>query len=89
MKYCEKRRKCWLPAFSPFPTKFSKASSTGFSKIIVMCKKTKKTDTTKYTKLTCLGDADVSGNCFQTLSGNSCAVCCLQGCSSFESSPIS
>ena len=24
-KYCEKRRKCWLPAFSPFPTMFSKS----------------------------------------------------------------
>ena len=23
-KHCEKRRKCWLPAFSPFPTMFSK-----------------------------------------------------------------
>ena len=22
-KQCEKRRKCWLPAFSPFPTMFS------------------------------------------------------------------
>ena len=22
-KYCGKRRKCWLPAFSPFPTMFS------------------------------------------------------------------
>ena len=22
-KHCEKRRKCWLPAFSPFPTMFS------------------------------------------------------------------
>ena len=24
-KRCGKRRKCWLPAFSPFPTVFSKA----------------------------------------------------------------
>ena len=24
-KICEKRRKCWLPAFSPFPTMFSKS----------------------------------------------------------------
>ena len=24
-KHCAKRRKCWLPAFSPFPTLFSKA----------------------------------------------------------------
>ena len=23
-KHCGKRRKCWLPAFSPFPTNFSK-----------------------------------------------------------------
>ena len=23
-KHCGKRRKCWLPAFSPFPTLFSK-----------------------------------------------------------------
>ena len=23
-KQCGKRRKCWLPAFSPFPTMFSK-----------------------------------------------------------------
>ena len=27
-KHCGKRRKCWFPAFSPFPTMFSKASST-------------------------------------------------------------
>ena len=27
-KYCVKRRKCWLPAFSPFPSIFS----IGFSK---------------------------------------------------------
>ena len=26
-KHCEKRRKCWLPAFSPFPAMFSKAFS--------------------------------------------------------------
>ena len=24
-KHCGKRRKCWLPAFSPFPNMFSKA----------------------------------------------------------------
>ena len=24
-KHCMKRRKCWLPAFSPFPTIFSTA----------------------------------------------------------------
>ena len=24
IKHCGKRRKCWLPAFSPFPTMFSK-----------------------------------------------------------------
>ena len=23
-KHCGKRRKCWLPAFSPFPTMYSK-----------------------------------------------------------------
>ena len=23
-KHCGKKRKCWLPAFSPFPTMFSK-----------------------------------------------------------------
>ena len=27
-KHCEKRGKCWLPAFSPFLTMFSKASFT-------------------------------------------------------------
>ena len=26
-KHCGKRRKCWLPAFSPFPTMFSKVVS--------------------------------------------------------------
>ena len=26
-KYCGKRRKSWLPAFSPFPTMFSKGFS--------------------------------------------------------------
>ena len=25
IKHCGKRRKCWLPAFSPFPTMFSKS----------------------------------------------------------------
>ena len=24
-KYCWKKRKCWLPSFSPFPTMFSKS----------------------------------------------------------------
>ena len=23
-KHCRKKKKCWLPAFSPFPTMFSK-----------------------------------------------------------------
>ena len=32
-KHCEKRRKCWSPAFSPFPTMFSKA----FSFRVVKC----------------------------------------------------
>ena len=28
-KHCGKRRKCWLPAFSPFPTMFLKAVFLG------------------------------------------------------------
>ena len=28
-KHCGKRRKCWLPAFSPFPQCFQKASLSG------------------------------------------------------------
>ena len=28
-KHCGKRRKCWKPAFSPFPTIFSKDFSVG------------------------------------------------------------
>ena len=31
-KHCGKRRKCWLPAFSPFPTMFSKAFFFGVVK---------------------------------------------------------
>ena len=31
-KHCGKRRKCWLPAFSPFPTMFSRAFSFGVVK---------------------------------------------------------
>ena len=31
-KHCEKRRKCWLPAFSPFPTMFSKGFFLGVDK---------------------------------------------------------
>ena len=31
-KHCGKRRKCWLPAFSTFPTIFSKAFSLGVVK---------------------------------------------------------
>ena len=30
-KHCGKRRKCWLPAFSPFPTMFSKGF---FSRVV-------------------------------------------------------
>ena len=33
-KHCGKRRKCWLPAFSPFPTMFSK----GFFLRVVKCR---------------------------------------------------
>ena len=33
-KYCGKRRKCWLPAFSPFTAKFLK----GFFLKIVTCR---------------------------------------------------
>ena len=29
LKYCGKRRRCCLPAFSPFPTMFSKSSVSG------------------------------------------------------------
>ena len=29
-KHCGKRRKCWLPAFSPFPTMFSTLHNTNF-----------------------------------------------------------
>ena len=29
-KHCRIKRKCWLPAFSPFPTIFSEAVSVGF-----------------------------------------------------------
>ena len=32
-KHCGKRRKCWLPAFSPFLTIFLKASFTGSYKV--------------------------------------------------------
>ena len=31
-EHCGKRRKCWLPAFSPFPTMFSKGFSIGVVK---------------------------------------------------------
>ena len=31
-KYCGKRRKCWLPLFSPFPTMFSNGFFLGFIK---------------------------------------------------------
>ena len=38
-KYCGKRRKCWLPAFSPFPSMFSKGFSVrGVSlKVGIVC----------------------------------------------------
>ena len=29
-KHCGKRRKCWSPAFSPFPTMFSTLSKTNY-----------------------------------------------------------
>ena len=32
-KQCGKRRKCWKPAFSPFPTMFSTLPKTNFSQI--------------------------------------------------------
>ena len=31
-----KRRKCWLPAFSPFPTLFSKIYSSGSLKVWIV-----------------------------------------------------
>ena len=43
-KQCGKRRKCWLPAFSPFPTSFQKASfSRSFKVGIVWERLLKKT----------------------------------------------
>ena len=33
-KHCWKKRKCWLPAFSPFPTMFSKGF---FLKVVKSC----------------------------------------------------
>ena len=38
-KHCGKRRKCWLPAFSPFPTMFSKAFPFGVVKSRGLCGK--------------------------------------------------
>ena len=38
-KHCEKRRKCWLPAFSPFPIMFSKAVKSIVRKGEIACKK--------------------------------------------------
>ena len=35
-KHCGKRRKCWLPAFSPFPTMFSKGLSWGSLKVWIV-----------------------------------------------------
>ena len=35
-KHCGKRRKCWLPAFSPFPTLFSNASFPGSLKVEIV-----------------------------------------------------
>ena len=32
----EKRRKCWIPAFSPFPQFFRKASYTGLLKVVIV-----------------------------------------------------
>ena len=35
-KHCGKRCKCWLPAFSPFPTMFSKASFSGLLQVGIL-----------------------------------------------------
>ena len=35
-KHCGKRRKCWLPGFSPFPTMFSKATFSGSLKVGIL-----------------------------------------------------
>ena len=35
-KHCRKRRKCWLPACSPFPAMFSKGVPLRVSKIVIM-----------------------------------------------------
>ena len=35
-KHCGKRRKCWLPAFSPFPTRVSKASYMRSLKVMIV-----------------------------------------------------
>ena len=37
IKHCRKRRKCWLPAFSPFPTMLSKNFSVGGCKKMGLC----------------------------------------------------
>ena len=34
-KHCRKRRKCWKPAFSPFPTMFSIQSKTNYFQIVI------------------------------------------------------
>ena len=36
-KHCRKRRKCWFPAFSPFPTMFSKGFFRGSLKVRLVC----------------------------------------------------
>ena len=36
VKRCEKRRECWLPAFSPFPTMFSEASSARLLEVSIV-----------------------------------------------------
>ena len=35
-KHCGKRRKCWLPEFSSFPTMFSKHSCSESSKVVIV-----------------------------------------------------
>ena len=49
-KHCWKRRKCWLPAFSPFPTMFSKAFFSRGVKKSGLCGKGLSTQSLQYLK---------------------------------------
>ena len=54
-KHCGKRRKCWQPAFSPFPTMFSNLQGTNFVIYAIFKMSSANAFNSDQSKIFCLG----------------------------------